>query len=891
MTPQQWQRIESLYHAAQAQKPEDREAFLNSECAGDAALRAEVASLLEHAPGTDAVPAGPTEAGPRLQEGSLLGPYRVQKRLGSGGMGEVFCGIDTRLNRPVAIKQCRAAFSLRFRREALALSALNHPHICTLYDVGADFIVMELVEGETLEARLKRGPVPLSSVSTWGAQIADALALAHATGITHRDLKPGNVMLTRKGVKLLDFGLALMEGEPLTQAGTVMGTPAYMAPEQHQGGNAGAKTDIYAFGLLLHEMTTAKRPVVRPGESVELDGLPGSLTHIVQRCLAEDPQGRWETIAEVRALLEWSAQSPKAVASARAFPWKLAAATLLALAVPVVLYFRGSPPPPSASIRFSVAIPGGNPQDVGFALSPDGKNLAITAFQEGERFLWIRAMDSLDARLIPGSKGAAGPFWSPDGSEIGFTVGRKLAKVPIAGGTPVVLSEGVAPIGTSSSWSSRGVILFFSAAGGLASVSATGEGTARLLIPGGALPYFLPGGQRFLYSKPPNNKENGVFVSSLDKTLDKNPVRIIDSTITHAQYQPAEDGRGFVLFRSGGRIMAQRFDSDALTMSGLAIPLTRVGEIDVPGYGPDTLFSVSDNGILAYQASSSERLTWVNRKGEPVEVIGPPGKFRNFRLAPDGKHLAADLMIFDGLGQALDIARYDLQRGTQERITSHAAADILPVWAPDSKRIAFASTRLGRWDPWVTAGTDQEKLVVSMPLSGGTPYDWSPDGRFLLWQGNEDLWIVPLSPHEKPYAFVESRFVERDGAFSPDGRWIAYSSNQSGKFEVYLKRFPRDGGEPILVSNAGGKEPAWRGDGGELFYTAADGNLTAVSVTLGETTAKFGAPLSLFRAPPTGPWRRNYEVSPDGQRFLVTRPTPGSATITVVTNWQSQLGK
>ena len=446
MTPQQWQRIESLYHAAQAQKPEDREAFLNSECAGDAALRAEVASLLEHAPGTDAVPAGPTEAGPRLQEGSLLGPYRVQKRLGSGGMGEVFCGIDTRLNRPVAIKQCRAAFSLRFRREALALSALNHPHICTLYDVGADFIVMELVEGETLEARLKRGPVPLSSVSTWGAQIADALALAHATGITHRDLKPGNVMLTRKGVKLLDFGLALMEGEPLTQAGTVMGTPAYMAPEQHQGGNAGAKTDIYAFGLLLHEMTTAKRPVVRPGESVELDGLPGSLTHIVQRCLAEDPQGRWETIAEVRALLEWSAQSPKAVASARAFPWKLAAATLLALAVPVVLYFRGSPPPPSASIRFSVAIPGGNPQDVGFALSPDGKNLAITAFQEGERFLWIRAMDSLDARLIPGSKGAAGPFWSPDGSGSASLSEGSLQKSPSPGALPWCSLKGSHPL-------------------------------------------------------------------------------------------------------------------------------------------------------------------------------------------------------------------------------------------------------------------------------------------------------------------------------------------------------------------------------------------------------------------------------------------------------------
>jgi len=273
-----------------------------------------------------------------------------------------------------------------------------------------------------------------------------------------------------------------------------------------------------------------------------------------------------------------------------------------------------------------------------------------------------------------------------------------------------------------------------------------------------------------------------------------------------------------------------------------------------------------------------------------VEVIGPPGKFRNFRLSPDGKQLAADLMIFDGADQSLEIARYDLQRGTEERITSNPAADILPVWAPDSKRIAFASIRIGGWDPWVTAGSDKEKLVAHM-VGGASLYDWSPDGRFLLWQGDQDLWIVPLSSSEKPWVLAGSRFNEAGGAFSPDGRWIAYSSNQSGRDEIYVKRFPGNGSQAIPVSTAGGKEPAWRRDGRELFYSAADGNLTAVSAKLGETTAEFGAPLILFRAPPFGVWRRNYEVSPDGQRFLVTRATPGSATITVVTNWQSQLGK
>jgi hypothetical protein len=347
-----------------------------------------------------------------------------------------------------------------------------------------------------------------------------------------------------------------------------------------------------------------------------------------------------------------------------------------------------------------------------------------------------------------------------------------------------------------------------------------------------------------------------------------------------------------VLFRRGGRIMAQRFDPNALTLSGPAIPLTREGEIDIPGYGVAMLFSVSDNGLFAFQGSSTERLTWLNRRGEPVGVIGPTGKFRNFRLAPDGRHLAADLMIFDGGDdQALEIARYDLERGTQERMTSHPAADVYPLWSPDSKQIAFASARMN-WSVFVTSGPDQEKLVAGMP-TGGHLTDWSPDGRFLIWRSNDrtGLWIVPLSSGEKPYVFVGSRFREEGGVFSPDGGWIAYSSNQSGREEVYVKRFPDDGSQPIPVSSAGGKQPAWRRDGSELFYTGADGNLTAVSVKLVDAKPQFGSPQALFKAPPSGFPRRNYEVSPDGQRFLVARPTPGTATITVVTNWQLQITK
>lgn len=884
MTPSQWQRIEDLYHAAHAQNPADREAFLDNECAGDAALKKEVLSLLAHAPPTEAINGPSTDAGLRLREGSVLGHYRVEKRLGAGGMGEVFRGVDTRLNRPVAIKQCRAAFSLRFRREALALSALNHPHICTLYDVGADLIVMELVEGETLEERLKRGPLPLAEVTRLGAQMADALATAHGKGITHRDLKPGNVMITRNGVKLLDFGLAAIEGDTLTQAGDVMGTPAYMAPEQRQGKNAGAPTDIYGLGLLLHEMATGQRPTVTPGATAKLTALPQSLTHIVQRCLAEDPSARWEGAGEVRALLEWAAQAPQAIAPPAAFPWKwVATAALLALAVPVALYFRRPPPAPLSSMRFSIPIPGGSSEDVGFALSPDGKNLAITAVADGQRHLWIRPIDSLEARLIPGTEGAGGPFWSPDSKEIGFVAGGNLIKVSLAGGAPSVLTSEGARF-SRPGWSSQGVIFL---------------GNARLLpADGGAVtaltgtkgwesPQFLPGGRRFLAVVPTPGKPWAAYVGSLDGMT---PVRVLED-VTRVLYQPATDGgrQGFLLFQRGGRIMAQRFDPATLTSADSAIPVTRDGEISNPGIGASSLFSTSENGVVAFQPAATNRLTWLNRKGEVVETIGRPGWYRNFRLAPDGRHLAADMTVFDGSGATPEVARYDLQRGTEERLTTHADRDALPVWSPDSKRVAFTSDRLGGgYSAWVTTGPNQEKLLANV-AAGGWPMDWSADGRFLLWGGG--LLIVPTSGEVKPYRYLESRFGERDGAFSPDGRWIAYTSNQSGRAEVYIQRFPADGSTAIPVSAGGGKEPAWRRDGRELFFVAADNKLTGVPVKLGESSAEFGSPQSLFQAPPPGTWRRNYEVSPDGQRFLVSRPIPGTATITVVTNWQSQLGK
>ena len=419
MTPEKWQRIEELYHAAQARAPHEREAFLRNACPDDPSLLAELASLLRHAPASDGTFGASAESGPILQEGTLLGHYRVEARLGAGGMGQVFRGTDTRLNRAVAIKVSRHAFSLRFRREALALSALNHPHICTLYDVGADFLVMELVDGQTLEARLRRGPLPASDVLLFGAQIAGALAEAHAKGITHRDLKPGNVMVGRNGAKVLDFGLAAVDGDKITQAGLVVGTPGYLAPEQLEGLVAGAQTDIYALGMVLHEMATGRRPHTRLDRTAELAELPPALMHVVERCLARDPTSRWQSAGEVRALLDWSRLAPKSAPRKGKWGWAAAAFAAVAGAGLAALSFTGasrSTPPLEVSIEpprdtsFRVA----ENFDGGFALSPDGTMLVFVGNTGGSAHLWVRRLDSREARLLPGTERAYFPFWSPD---------------------------------------------------------------------------------------------------------------------------------------------------------------------------------------------------------------------------------------------------------------------------------------------------------------------------------------------------------------------------------------------------------------------------------------------------------------------------------------------
>ena len=446
-------------------RPANLGAFLERACGGDASLRKEIESLLVHTPANSPISETLT-AGDFLAEGAKLGHYRVAARLGAGGMGVVYRGVDTRLNRAVAIKVCAAQFTLRFRREAQVLSALNHPHICTLFDVGADFLVMELIEGETMHARLRGGPLPPADVGRLGAQIADALAEAHAKGVTHRDLKPGNIMLTRSGVKLLDFGLASAAGaETLTQTGAVMGTPAYMAPEQFQGQHAGPQTDIYALGLTLYEMAAGKRPVVKPGEPMAMENLPGMLGHIVERCLAQDPAARWQSAAEVRALLEWSGRRRGLRAAGRPGRRWLWPAMALALAAGLMVVLgwariretpAGNPalevaitPPPNTSFRVALN------SDGGFALSPDGTMLAFVGRTDGVPQLWVRPLNSRQSRLLPGTEGAYYPFWSPDSRSMAFftaTAPPSLKRIEVAGGPAVVLCR----CASQCSWRSLG---------------------------------------------------------------------------------------------------------------------------------------------------------------------------------------------------------------------------------------------------------------------------------------------------------------------------------------------------------------------------------------------------------------------------------------------------
>ncbi len=888
-----------------------------------------------------------------LANGTKLGPYEIVAPLGAGGMGEVYRARDTRLDRTVAIKVLPSHLSSdpkgrqRFEREAKTISSLNHPHICTLYDVGrvgeTDYLIMEFVEGETLSARLDKGPLPIEQVLRIGVEMADALDKAHRLGIIHRDLKPGNIMLTKSGAKLLDFGLAkpvvaadsaatamLTASKPLTKEGTIVGTFQYMAPEQLEGKNADARSDIFSFGAVLYEMATGKKAfegkttasviaAVLASEPTPISTLqpmtPPALERLVKKCLAKDPDARWQSAADLRDELKWIAEgdvgtglAPPRVTQASPLQnrlgWGLAAVFALVAITFGVAYFR-RPAPETRAIRSYILPPEKatfnflGPTAGPLAVSPDGRSLVFSATAaDGKNLLWVRPLNGLAAQALPGTEGAAFPFWSPDSRFIGFFANGKLKKIEASGGpAQPICDAGEARGGT---WSREDVILFSpQPLGPLYRVSATG-GVPTLVSKLGETsqvtrlrwPWFLPDGRHFLYlaTAELDSEDEGIYAASLDSKETK-LILHASSSMGYAQ--------GYLLFLRERTLMAQPFDSKRLELAGDALPVAE----QVEGWRPirRAFFSASDNGILAYQGgglAAGSQLAWFGRDGKQTNSLGEPLPYFALRLSPDGLRLAVS--VEEPHSGNVDIWLYELSRGVKTRFTSHPGPDILPLWSPDGTRIVFASARKAPFALYQkpSSGSSNEEVLLQ-DEAAKLPSDWSRDGRFIAFQNRDPkknnraaIWILPMFGDRKPFAFLDTQFNEREAQFSPDGRWIAYTSDESGQDEVYVAPFPGPGGK-WRVSSAGGEEPKWRRDGRELFYLAADKKLMVAEVK--ENGSRFEVsvvrPLFPIHGRKIG-FATVYDVSAEGQRFLVNSLTEENPSpVTLVVNWTADLTK
>jgi serine/threonine protein kinase/Tol biopolymer transport system component len=900
-----------------------------------------------------------------IESGTRLGPYEILAAIGAGGMGEIYRARDTRLDRTVAVKVLSDALASdpqlreRFEREARAISALNHPHICALYDVGeaaadsagrgqpTQFLVLEYLEGQTLAQKLTAGPLGLTDALRYATEIADALDKAHRAGIVHRDLKPANVMITKAGAKLLDFGLAksaapvvatsglsMLPTTPpaLTQQGTILGTFQYMAPEQIEGLEADARTDIFAFGALLFEMLTGRTAfegktrasllgaILKddpPRASSLAPGAPTALDRLLSTCLAKDPDDRYQSARDLHRDLRW-AVSPEALApTAVASPprpgrsgraaWMLAAAAMAGFAVVSIVAIRHlrETAPVLPTVEFTIPVPdqhmfggppgGGTGSATQLAVSPDGHHVAFVTRKDARFQLWLRSIDSVTARPLPGTDGAAFPFWSPDGRSIGFFADGKLKKMQIGAGTAITLCD--AGGGRGATWSPDGSTIIFApsgvgplmrvpSAGGAPTVASAldrsyGESNHRY-------PHFLPDGQHYLFTAV-----TGPSGAALRPTRIKiGTLASTDSGMLLETESSAVYAMGHVFFHRDGTLMAQPFNADSRTLGGEPFPI--VGDIGVEG-SRYASFSASGAGTLAHAAGGrlGAQLTWRDRAGKAIGTVGEVALYSSVALSPDEKRLA--VAITTGNPQNRDIWTIDLGRNVVSRLTFDPGDDGGGVWSPDGSRIVFSSMRPPDFGiRTITAGaTGGDELI----FKGDRPVphfstDWSRDGRHVAYVEGAppvtDIWVLPMNGDRKPMAFARTAFVEDAPSFSPDSRWIAYSSNESGAMQVYVQPFPPTG-RKYIVSQNGGSQPQWRADGRELYFLAPDSTLHAASVTIG---AQFesGIPERLFVAPIATAvgGRRQYAVTGDGKRFLFIAPPAAdeSTPITVLTNWR-----
>ncbi len=875
-----------------------------------------------------------------LTAGSRLGPYEIVAPIGAGGMGEVYRAQDTRLERTVAVKVLPAHMSAsaesrqRFEREAKTISQLSHPHICALYDVGSEgeteYLVMEYLEGETLADRLGKGALPLDQTLRYGVEIADALDKAHRQGIVHRDLKPGNVMITKSGVKLLDFGLAkamapaaqtsgltslptVAGAANLTQAGTILGTFQYMSPEQLEGKEADARTDIFALGAVLYEMVTGRKAfsgtsqaslisAIMKEEPAPISGIqpmsPPALDRVVRTCLSKDPEDRWQSARDVANELKWIAEGsqagvPTKVSTRRRSrertAWVLATLATAAAVFLAVDHYRRTPRP-AQMVRASIVLP--EKTFIGdVALSPESGKLAFTvANAAGQQTLWVRDLDAPAAHPIVGSEGARFPFWSADGRFVAFFADAKLKKVEAGGGAVLAICD--AENGVGGSWNREGTIVFGpSPTAGLFRVLASGgkpvpvtKLDARRHEKAHRYPFFLPDGRHFLYTAT-NLSGGGEDANTIRfGSLDGAENRLLVGAFSNAQY-----ASGRLLYARDETLVAQGFDPDRGALKGEPVVIEpRVFRTtDWAGF---YAFAASEQAIVtAAQLVVPSQLGWFDRSGKPGGSVGPPEAFAQFRLSPDQRRIAATVM--NTSRNRGEIWTVDVASGNAAKLVSGPNQVFLPTWSADSSRVFYAALPEATSNPriWFKAIDGSKEQPFAESSDNQSPWDWSPDGRFLAMlkvplEGKRfnEIWILPASDPKHSTVFAAEGQDQSDARFSPDGKWLAYTSNESGSAEVYVRPFPGPGGT-WKISTAGGFLPQWRGDGKEMFYLNPDGKLMAVAIALAPAF-QAGTPAALFSLQSS---TSLYEAARDGQRFLINtiQEGAGSPPLNLLLNW------
>ena len=939
--------------------------------------------------------------------------YKVTGKLGEGGMGVVYKAEDTNLKRPVALKFLAAHLlgdeevKARFRREAEAAAALNHPNVCHVYEIseveGKTFIAMAFLEGEPLEKKIEAGPLKLKDALDIAIQTARGLEAAHEKKIVHRDIKPANLMITGAGSKrlvtIMDFGLALLiDRSKLTRLDETMGTVTYMSPEQTYGMELDHRTDVWSLGVVIYEMVTGQRPLKghydkavmysitneEPEPMTALrTGVPMELEWLVNKCLAKEADKRYQSTADMVVDLETLSEKLKSGkstivrtgapigadtpagpsnAEARVVPaagtdtpagpshpsdadvsdvrvrrvpppahltpgltrervaWAAATVLLALAAITLAAVHFNQPAPRLETTRFVIYPPegvrfGGRAAEI----SPDGRHLAFVGISEtGERRLWVRSFDSLEARSLAGTEGAVLPFWSPDNRFIGFFAEDKLKKISVDGGSAQTLSE--ARQGRGGTWAqgssgSDGLVVFApTVSSTLLRVSDAGGEPAPLTVLDESaqetthrLPHFLPDGRHFLYVGGVAGVGVGlrqVYIGSLDpgvggesESITKTPLLPDDTPVRYAPPSP-DHPNGHLLFVRGNSLMAREFDAKRLEPAGQPFSIAEGISANTGGVRPSD-FSVSQTGVLAYRARAGLRrhqLAWFGRDGKRLNSVGEPGRNAAVSLSPNNAKAAISRFDF-----SRDIWIHDLARNVASRFTFHPASELSHTWPPDGRRLAFNSNRDGSFNLYLkpTSGAGESESLFQAD-NNNAPRDWSRDGRLILFadqspKTGSDLWVLPLEGEQKPVPYLRTEFDEVMGQFSPDGRWVAYASNESGRSEIYVQPYPADG-DKWLVSTDGGIQPRWRADGKELFYLTADDRVMTAEIEAGETFQP-GVPHMLFRAPRVNSLLPatlfHYDVSRDGQRFLIDLDVEESeqSPVTIVLNWQAELGR